>query len=53
MTDNLAPVPVAAAKHSCGGPGCTFCEWSNPPLQLPELGQASDPFTPRRAEGGT
>lgn len=23
---------MVSAKHACAGEGCTFCEWSNPPM---------------------
>lgn len=31
--------PKVAAPHLCGGPGCHFCEWSNPTLDIPEHDQ--------------
>lgn len=31
-----APAKVAA-PHVCGGPGCYFCEWSNPTLEIPDI----------------
>ena len=36
MIDDLPPVPKVAVPHLCGGPGCYFCEWSNPTLELPD-----------------
>jgi hypothetical protein len=41
MSDEAAPVRVAA-PHACGGPGCYFCEWSNPTLEIPELEQRKE-----------
>lgn len=32
--DEDSTPPVVAAPHLCGGPGCYFCEWSNPTLEF-------------------
>lgn len=36
MSEDRPPVPKVAAPHVCSGPGCYFCEWPNPILELPE-----------------
>ena len=38
MNAEREPILRFAAPHDCVGESCTFCEWSNPQLEIPEEG---------------